>query len=37
MIKYLEIMSRELEEWTKRPDCSFSDQGVHNHLCTWLS
>jgi len=32
MLKYLEIMIQELTEWISNPDCSFSDQGVHNYL-----
>ena len=32
MLKYLEIMIKELEAWISNPDCAFSDQGVHNYL-----
>lgn len=32
MVKYLEIMVKEIEAWMDFPDCAFSDQGIHNHL-----
>jgi len=32
MLKYLKIMSQELEQWLKDPKCTFSDQGLHNYL-----
>jgi len=33
MLKYLEVMVKEIDEWRKNPNCtSFSDQGIHNYL-----
>jgi len=32
MLSYLEIMFEELKAWAKMPNCTFSDQPVHNYL-----